>query len=226
MIFSRISIKDNATSAEQILSDVSTQDYALHQTVWKFFAKSEQKRDFLFKVERVSGVPVIYAVSQMRPYVPVNSAWYVEAKPYDPVFAKGDQLYFSIRVSACKKRTEASGKLKKTDIVIAKKRMLLKELPQDQLPSNQEITHKAASEWMNRQGELKGFELVDFQVTRHEWHEFEKNGQSGANQISFPTLDLDGTLRVVSPDHFKQMLFKGIGSARSFGCGLMMVKRI
>jgi CRISPR system Cascade subunit CasE len=170
--------------------------------------------------------PVIYAVSQRRPFISENSSWYVDAKLYDPVIAAGERLYFSLRVSACKKRYEENGRLKKTDIVIAKKRMIGRELPPGKMPPNQEIAHMAASEWMKRQGETNGFVLLDFQVTKHDWNEFYKKNPKGTHKISFPTLDLDGLLRVVSPEDFRKMLFKGIGAARSFGCGLMLVRRI
>jgi CRISPR system Cascade subunit CasE len=226
MIFSRITLKGGVNVSEHYWTYASSQDYALHQTVWDFFRKKEVGRDFLFRTERMNGEPMIYTVSERRPFIPKNSPWYVDAKLYDPMITAGERLYFSVRVSACKKRYEENGKLKKADIVIAKKRMLRRELPPDKMPLNQEIAHVAASEWMKRQGEANGFVLFDFQVTRHDWNEFNKKNSKGTQRISFPSLDLDGTLRVTSSDDFRKMLFKGIGAARSFGCGLMLVRRI
>jgi CRISPR system Cascade subunit CasE len=110
--------------------------------------------------------------------------------------------------------------------VIAKKKRLREELAQNEMPSNQEIAHIAASEWMTRQGERNGFELIDFQITHHDWHEFRKTNKAGTFDVSFPSLDLDGTLTVTSSEDFKKMLFTGIGSAMSFGCGLMLVRRV
>ncbi|MBU4427334.1 MAG: type I-E CRISPR-associated protein Cas6/Cse3/CasE, partial [Proteobacteria bacterium] len=40
------------------------------------------------------------------------------------------------------------------------------------------------------------------------------------------TLDFEGKLKIVDADRFKKSLFNGIGSAKAFGCGMMMVKRI
>jgi CRISPR system Cascade subunit CasE len=39
-------------------------------------------------------------------------------------------------------------------------------------------------------------------------------------------LDFEGRLKIVDADRFKQALFEGIGSAKAFGCGLMLVRRI
>ncbi|MDD5450972.1 MAG: type I-E CRISPR-associated protein Cas6/Cse3/CasE [Desulfovibrionales bacterium] len=226
MIFSRIMLKDGINPVERVWSHVSTEDYALHQTVWDLLATNGGGRDFLFRTEKIRGNPVIYTVSHKRPFAPDNSPWYVDAKPYNPAIVNGERLIFSVRVSACKKRYEENGKLKKTDIVIAKKKKLRDERAPIEMPSNQEIAHMAASEWMKRQGEHNGFELIDFQVTQHEWHEFRKTNKAGTFDIAFSSLDLDGTLLVTSPEGFKKVLFQGIGSAKAFGCGLMLVRRV
>ncbi len=226
MIFSRITLKDGINPVERVWSHVNTEDYALHQTVWDLFASDGGGREFLFRTEKIRGNPVIYTVSHKRPFAPDNSPWYVDVKPYDPNIVSGERIFFSLRVSACKKRYEEDGKLKKTDIVIAKKKRLREELASNEMPSNQEIAHIAASEWMNRQGERNGFDLIDFQVTQHDWHEFKKTSKAGTFNVAFPSLDLDGTLAVTSPEDFKKMLFNGIGSAKAFGCGLMLVRRI
>lgn len=42
----------------------------------------------------------------------------------------------------------------------------------------------------------------------------------------FCSVDLSGELIVHSPQEFSQMLQKGIGSAKGFGCGLMLVKPV
>jgi CRISPR system Cascade subunit CasE len=227
MIFARVSLKDRINSTDFYWADTSSKDYALHQTVWGFLSKDGARRDFVFRTDRINGNPVIYIVSPTQPFVPQNSPWHADVKPYDPAIKVGEYLHFSVRVSACKKRYEESGKLKKTDIVIAKKRALRTECSPDKMPSNQQIAHMAAAEWLERQGRLYGFEVGNFQVTRHDWHKFTKRTNKEAYQISFPSLDLGGALKVLSPELFTEnVLFKGMGSARSFGCGLMLVRRM
>lgn len=44
--------------------------------------------------------------------------------------------------------------------------------------------------------------------------------------ISLSTLDFEGELSVTDPGIFLSALFKGIGPAKAFGCGLMLVRRV
>jgi len=50
--------------------------------------------------------------------------------------------------------------------------------------------------------------------------------KSSNKAIRHSTLDFTGTLSVVEPEKFIQALYKGIGPAKAFGCGLMLVRRI
>lgn len=96
---------------------------------------------------------------------------------------------------------------------------------------------KAASDfalesWLRDKGTRNGFELVDeesmngrvrlqFQAEGYRWHAMPRKGRNAG----FSSVDFDGSLRVVNPSLFKDMLFNGIGPAKAFGCGLMMVRR-
>jgi len=40
------------------------------------------------------------------------------------------------------------------------------------------------------------------------------------------TVRFDGLLRITDPDAFRATLIRGIGPAKAFGCGLMLVRRI
>jgi len=37
---------------------------------------------------------------------------------------------------------------------------------------------------------------------------------------------IEGKLKIDDKDRYKKALFQGIGPAKAFGCGLMLVKRI
>ena len=39
-------------------------------------------------------------------------------------------------------------------------------------------------------------------------------------------LDFEGRLKIVDTDRLQKALFEGIDSAKAFGCGLMLVRRI
>ena len=45
------------------------------------------------------------------------------------------------------------------------------------------------------------------------------------NEYMLRTLDFGGILTVVDPERFIEALYQGVGSAKAFGCGLMLVRR-
>lgn len=43
--------------------------------------------------------------------------------------------------------------------------------------------------------------------------------------ISLSTVEFSGALTVTEPDAFNRALLRGIGHAKGFGCGLLLVRR-
>lgn len=89
----------------------------------------------------------------------------------------------------------------------------------------------ALESWLKDKGVRNGFELVHnesmngrkrlkFQAEGYRWHAMPKKGRNAG----FSSVDFDGELQVVDPELFQTMLFNGIGPAKAFGCGLMMVR--
>jgi CRISPR system Cascade subunit CasE len=44
-------------------------------------------------------------------------------------------------------------------------------------------------------------------------------------EVKFSTLDIEGVLKIIDSVKFKNCLLYGIGPSKSFGCGLMLIKR-
>ncbi|MCK9609141.1 MAG: type I-E CRISPR-associated protein Cas6/Cse3/CasE [Methylomonas sp.] len=42
----------------------------------------------------------------------------------------------------------------------------------------------------------------------------------------FSTIDFTGDMQIPDSEKFRQTLFNGLGRAKAFGCGLLMVKRL
>lgn len=49
--------------------------------------------------------------------------------------------------------------------------------------------------------------------------------RSQKNPIRYSTLDLQGTLTVTNSEKLRAALLRGIGAAKAFGCGLLLVRR-
>ena len=53
-----------------------------------------------------------------------------------------------------------------------------------------------------------------------------KTDEQGEHRMTHLTVRFDGLLRITEPDAFRETLVRGIGPAKAFGCGLMLVKRV
>ncbi|MBS99896.1 MAG: type I-E CRISPR-associated protein Cas6/Cse3/CasE [Oceanospirillaceae bacterium] len=64
------------------------------------------------------------------------------------------------------------------------------------------------------------FEVLDLQYTAYQKHSLPEKGR----KAGFCSVDLSGELIVRDTERFIDMLKQGIGPAKGFGCGLMMIK--
>ncbi len=92
------------------------------------------------------------------------------------------------------------------------------------------IVDDALEKWVIRQGESHGFSLAKddnnqykLQNSAYRWHSIkaEKEKKSG-----FSSVDFLGDLEITDVKEFTKALFRGLGRAKAFGCGLMLVRRI
>ncbi len=52
----------------------------------------------------------------------------------------------------------------------------------------------------------------------------DEKGERRGHRMTHLTVRFDGLLRITDPDAFRETLIRGIGPAKAFGCGLMLVK--
>jgi len=86
----------------------------------------------------------------------------------------------------------------------------------------------ALKKWIKDKEERYGFKLIEIgnsvllSSDRYMWNTLTKKGKnSGYNSI-----DYKGQLEVTNTDLFKKLLFEGVGRAKAFGCGLILIQRI
>jgi len=106
-----------------------------------------------------------------------------------------------------------------------------------QLVDKLEWAMKAAVEdalenWMVSQGERNGFLICrdkygrsKLQSSGYLWHSLREKDKK-AKKPGFSSVDFNGELEVTDVEKFTKALFYGIGRSKSFGCGLMLVKRL
>lgn len=90
----------------------------------------------------------------------------------------------------------------------------------------------ALENWFKKQGERLGFELLvddnglsKLQNSRYLWHGLSAKAKQKGDKSGFSTVDFCGELQITDVQKFEQALFQGIGRAKAFGCGLLMIRR-
>jgi CRISPR system Cascade subunit CasE len=89
-----------------------------------------------------------------------------------------------------------------------------------------ELQYSTGIKWLESRAAKSGFNFAPEQIKvfGYQQHRIKKRQQWKA--IRFSVLDFKGVLTVIDLDRFHQTLFSGIGPAKAFGCGLMLVRRL
>lgn len=226
--------------------------YEEHQWLWERFfpAPRGTPRDFLFRRVGDGTVPAFYAVSARRTRDDVPG-WEVKLQDYAPKVAAGERLQFDLRANPVVSRLgepqrhadgtprlRAAGKhagrpkhkVVRHDVVMQAKKTLLAQAgvstwaqwTGDDKPSLYDLVRDTAGDWLRERAAAHGFALEEasFSADAYTQH----RGKAG--QILFSSVDFSGELTVTDPGAFIAALSHGIGHAKAFGCGLLLVRRL
>lgn len=204
--------------------------YADHQWLWRWFpAASGSARDFLFHRYESSDKCLRYYMVSQRPPVELDDAWALQCRTYDPELHVGDLLAFELRANPTV-RHGRDGKSKRHDVVMEAKTQLLAQQglqrwadwKNNERPELQKLIQRSCGEWLSRRGTALGFEpLTDGLIVEA----YQRHRERKDHSMRFTTVDFRGLLRVTDAQAFNHALFKGVGSAKSMGCGLLLVRR-
>jgi CRISPR system Cascade subunit CasE len=223
---SRVSPREGLSPAQLVkLGNLSP--YGQHQALWKLFNVDKSERngrvEFLFRCDERNGLPVFYLFSRRKP-LDISGTWLIESKALDPDIRAGDRLAFKLRVNpVISKPVDAGRRGKRHDVVMdAKVRLGWKEIPIDRRPPLAETVQEAGGKWLRSREERLGAE-IEKNMRADGYRIWRRQGSKG---IELATLDFEGSLNVTNPELFLQAMFEGIGPAKAFGCGLLLVRRI
>jgi len=242
MYLSRVNVL--AEQPDQLAKILKADHYELHRLLWLLFPerKENDPRDFLFRRDESKGFPVFYVQSSTEPS-PLGGILAVEAKEFNPQLKAGDKLRFTLRANPVEQitnertteeqqllRAERQKKGLRDKEILPMKRvrhdvvMQLKKTLSDaekEQYSQAELEQIAGETWLEKKAEKNGFKLLSVIADGYQQHHFKKRG------IKISTLDFQGILEVTEPEVFiRDALYKGIGPAKAFGCGLLSLARI
>jgi len=232
MIFSVIRLKLDVSVNDVIGLTRDRYVYSIHQLIWNVFSDGPSRtRDFLYRYESVRGRPTFYTISQREPIDP-SGRWEIHSKEYAPKVSKGEKLVFSLRVNPIRCKRDEKDKRHRHDVVMeAKTKLGFKALAHDKKPALAELVQEAGIAWLKSRESDLGFSIEDDKqrptVKADGYFQHTLFKARGSRPIKFSTLDLNGVLTVVDPERFvSKSLYEGVGSAKGFGCGLMLVRRL
>jgi CRISPR system Cascade subunit CasE len=237
MFLSRLTLAEGATGQSELWRSFAS-PYALHQAVWRLFPHAAgQPRDFLYRLDTVAGRPQIWTLSPQPPQA--SPLWRREVKKLDPHLESGDRLEIEVRVNPVvstwkpENRHEpassqpARGKRKRHDVVMdLKRRLRWKEKPPEERESEIELVQRAASDWLAARAEKAGLKILSLRAEGYRQDRFPRPGQAAGVKVELGICDLQGIVEVEQPEAFLATWRQGLGPAKGFGCGLILMRRI
>lgn len=183
--------------------------YEIHKVLWKLFPENAQaERDFLFHMEKSDRTgAVILMQSARKPEIFCNEAKILGCKEYQLALQKDQQLRFLLVANPVKTINDENGRTTNTG-----------DLKKCRVPL---IHDEEQRDWLSRKlkpGAVPGELFID---PRHPLY-FRKSGMAG----KIKPVVFQGILKVAEPEALVQSIQNGIGPAKAFGCGLMLVKRV
>jgi CRISPR system Cascade subunit CasE len=204
--------------------------YLEHQWLWRFLpAPPGTARSFVFRRRDVDGLPRFYVVSKREPVAP-SSHWQVQSTPYAPSLDAGDWLSFDLRANPVVTTRNAAGKAARHDVVMQEKKRLLSanglacwaDWTAPDRPALPDLVRRTCSQWLLARCARLGIAVdpASLSIEGYEQH----RGKQG--ELRFSSVDFSGDLQVLDADALRQALFLGVGHAKAFGCGLLLLRPI
>lgn len=226
MYFSRLTFNP-LVSPQQLAQTLLQDTYREHQVLWQLFdTDPDAARDFLYRQVIEQGRIKYYVLSERMP-VDRSGMWVVDTpKPYDPKLVEGQRLFFTLRANPVVTVAAAEGKKLRHDVVMnAKKRMSFDALSPVDRPPLQQLVQDSCVPWLQARAESNGFSIEPEFVTVDGYQQHESFAKQQKRPVRYSTVDFQGILTVTDPEQFRTALFSGIGKAKAFGCGLMLIRR-
>lgn len=210
------------TSGENIGFLDFKRPYSHHQWIWKCFEDESniglEQADFLFRLDVISNIPKVYLLSKRSPKQKILN-WIVKTRDFSCEARPGDLFQFSLRANPVITRGSPEKRARHDVIMHAKK------LAREQENANElEEIDKAAKAWLAKRASKLGVELLEETVEYSNYCQVKMRDEN--KLISLSTLDYRGVFRVVDGEQLSVSIQQGIGPAKAFGCGLMLIRRL
>lgn len=203
-----------AQRAAARLLAADAQATAGHRLVWTLFAGVGGARSFLYRELR----PGQFLILSSRPPEDAAGLWALETKPFRPTLVAGERLGFALRAAPAvsARAPGAPGRGRRSDPAAR----LAQSLGRALAPAEAE---GAALAWLSDRATGAGFRLLAERSSAAR-RPLLSVVRPGAAPIRFPVVEFAGELVVEDPDRLLGACAAGLGRARAYGCGLLLLR--
>lgn len=197
--------------------DAVRNPYDIHRNLWRFFpgearetraSVNEARQGFLFRIETLNtGRPARLLVQSRNAPAHAEGLSLLGSKPFTPEPSSGQRLAFVLTGNPVKTITDVLHESKPG-----------KQSEKCRVPLIKEDDQR---HWLARK--LAGSATLEsVELLPHAPLYFRKGSRAG----KLTTCTFEGVLRVTAAESFVRLLENGIGPAKAFGCGLLLVRRL
>lgn len=204
-----------------LLTDAGRDDLG-HRLVWTLFPSEPDERiarNFLYRAIDERSFLV------MSETLPRNdhALWRIDdPKAYEPAPRVGERYGFILRANPVMAvRAQDRRSIRVDAVMHAKQAARIAKLPWGR--EEEEI---AALDWLWKREAAIGVAFDHEGCHARDYRQHRIGGKKRTDPIRFSSVDYEGVLSVTDPERFTAALVNGIGKARAFGCGLMLIRRV
>lgn len=184
--------------------------YSWHQALWTLFPDVDRgvSSPFLYHIESLNltaGAHILMQ-SSLKPRIQSSNVHVVAMKEFSPSFSSGQSLAFKLIANPTKK------------IVDIEKKHNKRNQGKSRVPLIKDEERKI---WLSRKL-INTACMNELSITSQQPVYFQKGSRAGK---IVPVL-FEGTFKIHDNESMHELLSKGIGPAKAFGCGLMLVRRV
>lgn len=184
--------------------------YEIHRSLWKLFSEdADANRDFLYRVGQSDRNRAEILMQSMRePIISSNTAKILACKEYPLSLIAGQRLRFILIANPIKMINDEDGRKNSNG-----------EPKKCRVPLIREDDQRG---WIERKllntASLESIVIDPIFPLRF------RKGKDGAGKIK--PVSFQGILKIEEPENMIELVRKGIGPAKAFGCGLLSLARI
>lgn len=203
-----------------LLADTARADHG-HRLVWTLFPSEPEdrvERSFLYRAIDERSFLVLSGTLPRDDH----ALWHIgDPKSYEPEPRTGEHYGFILRANPVMAVRTQSRQSIRVDAVMHAKRAA-KHAGQHW---GREEEEAAALNWLWKREAAIGVAFDREACHAREYRQHRIAVKKHTKPIRFSSVDYEGLLTVTDPERFTAALVNGIGKARAFGCGLMLIRR-